>query len=204
MKRTIASLCVALLVGACNGTGTELTATVQTQGSPDEVAVIETKFGKIVIEFANEDAPKTVANFKKLAKQGYYDGTTFHRVIPNFMIQGGDPNTKLDPHSPRAGTGGPGYTVPAEIKLPNARGAVACARTGDNVNPKKASSGSQFFINLKDNTFLDQAGYTVFGRVLKGIEAADQVVSQPRNARDNPNDPIRMDVKIVSRAEAGL
>ncbi len=204
MKRTIASLCVALLVGACNGTGTEPTATVQTQGSPDEVAVIETKFGKIVIEFANEDAPKTVANFKKLAKQGYYDGTTFHRVIPNFMIQGGDPNTKLDPHSPRAGTGGPGYTVPAEIKLPNARGAVACARTGDNVNPKKASSGSQFFINLKDNTFLDQAGYTVFGRVLKGIEAADQVVSQPRNARDNPNDPIRMDVKIVSRAEAGL
>ncbi|MBI5397612.1 MAG: peptidylprolyl isomerase [Verrucomicrobia bacterium] len=206
MKQTIALLCVALLVGACNGTGTEPKKTVaaQPQGSPDEVAVIETKFGKIVVEFANEDAPKTVANFKKLAKQGYYNGTTFHRVIPNFMIQGGDPNTKADPHSPRAGSGGPGYTVPAEIKLPNVRGSIACARTGDQVNPKRASSGSQFFINAKDNTSLDRGGYTVFGRVLKGMEVADQIIAQPRNAKDNPDEPIRMEIKIVPRAEAGL
>jgi cyclophilin family peptidyl-prolyl cis-trans isomerase len=119
------------------------------------------------------------------------------------MIQGGDPTTKDDPHSPRAGAGGPDYTVPAEIKLPHVRGSLATARLGDNVNPKKASSGSQFFINVKDNDFLN-GGYTVFGRVVKGVEVADQVVNQPRNACDNPNDPVRMDVRIVARAEAGL
>jgi len=168
-----------------------------------EVAVITTKFGRMIVELAEQDAPKTVANFKKLARQGYYNGTTFHRVIPGCMIQGRDPTTKDDPHSPRAGTGGPDYTVPAEIKLPHVRGSIATARLGDAVNPQKASSGSQFFINLKDNDFLN-GGYTVFGRVVKGVEVADQVVSQPRNARDNPHEPIRMDVQIVSRAEAGL
>ncbi|MBI5397613.1 MAG: peptidylprolyl isomerase [Verrucomicrobia bacterium] len=168
-----------------------------------EVAVIETKFGKMIVEFAEKEAPKTVANFKKLAKEGFYNGTTFHRVIPGFMIQGGDPNTKTDPLSARAGTGGPDYTVVAEIKLPHVRGSLATARLGDDANPSKASSGSQFFINVKNNDFLN-GGYTVFGRVVKGVEVADQAVSQPRNARDNPNEPIRMDVKIVLRAEAGL
>lgn len=110
-----------------------------------EVAVIETRFGKIILKFYENDAPKHVANFKKLAKEGFYNGTTFHRVIPNFMIQGGDPNSKdNDPFND--GQGGPGYTIPAEIKRMHVRGALAAARQGDQVNPQKASSGSQFYI----------------------------------------------------------
>ena len=119
------------------------------------------------------------------------------------MIQGGDPNTKSDPHSSRAGTGGPGYTVPAEIKQLHTRGTLATARLGDAANPSRASSGSQFFINVKDNNFLN-GGYTVFGRVLKGMEVADQIVATPRDGRDNPNDAVKMEVRIVPRAEAGL
>ena len=206
MKPIIPLLCSLLLLAGCDKSNSQ-TMNPSTTSTPGEVAVLETKFGKIVVEFAEQEAPKTTENFKKLAKSGFYNGTTFHRVIPNFMIQGGDPNTKSDPHSPRAGTGGPGYTVPAEIKLPNKRGALACARTGNNVNPTKASSGSQFFINVKDNDFLDdpnQGGYTVFGRVVKGMEVADQIVNTPRDGRDNPNDPVKMEIKIVSRAEAGL
>ena len=203
MKTLISLCCVALLLGACKGTTPGTTAN-QPKDNMDEVAIIETKFGKMVVEFFGDDAPKTTANFKKLAKEKFYNGTTFHRVIPNFMIQGGDPNTKSDPHSPRAGTGGPGYTVPAEIKQLHVRGTLATARTGDQVNPQRASSGSQFFINVKDNTSLDRGGYTVFGRVIKGMEVADQIVAVPRDGRDNPDDPVKMEVKLVPRAEAGL
>ncbi len=166
----------------------------------DQVAVIETKFGKIVIEFYEKDAPKTVANFIKLAKEGYYNGTTFHRVIPDFMIQGGDPNSKDDDRS-NDGTGGPGYTVEAEIKLPHKRGTVATARQGDQVNPQRRSSGSQFFINVKYNDFLD-GGYTVFGNVIKGMDVVDKIVAVPRDRRDNPNDKVEMKVSITTRAEA--
>ncbi|MFA6562746.1 MAG: peptidylprolyl isomerase [Verrucomicrobiia bacterium] len=203
MKPLIPLFCAALLVGACKETTQENTAT-QPQETMDEVAIIETKFGKMVVEFFADDAPKTTANFKKLAREKFYNGTTFHRVIPGFMIQGGDPNTKSDPHSPRAGSGGPGYTVPAEIKQLHTRGTLATARTNDQVNPKRASSGSQFFINVKDNTSLDRGGYTVFGRVIKGMEVADQIVAVPRDGDDNPNDPVKMEVKLVPRAEAGL
>jgi cyclophilin family peptidyl-prolyl cis-trans isomerase len=168
----------------------------------DQVAVIETKFGKIVIEFYEKDAPKTVANFIKLATDKFYDGTTFHRVIPNFMIQGGDPQTKTDPKGGRVGSGGPGYTVPAEIKRDHKRGTVATARLGDQVNPEKASSGSQFFINVKDNDFLN-GGYTVFGNVIAGMDAADKIVAVPRDGRDNPNEAVVMTkVSITTRAEA--
>jgi peptidyl-prolyl cis-trans isomerase B (cyclophilin B) len=169
----------------------------------DQVAVIETKFGKIVIEFYTKEAPKTVANFIKLAKDGFYNGTTFHRIIPGFMIQGGDPLSKEDAHGDRVGTGGPGYTVEAEIKMLHKRGTLATARQGDQVNPQKRSSGSQFFINVKDNGFLDDGGYTVFGNVIKGIDVADKIVAQPRDDRDNPNDKIEMTkVTITTRAEA--
>ncbi|MFZ2640455.1 MAG: peptidylprolyl isomerase [Verrucomicrobiia bacterium] len=203
MKTLIPLLCAALLVGACKETAPESNAG-QPKDNMDEVAIIETKFGKVVIEFFGDDAPKTTANFKKLAREKFYNGTTFHRVIPNFMIQGGDPTTKSDPHSRRAGTGGPGYTVPAEIKQLNARGAVATARLGDQANPKRASSGCQFFINVKDNDFLDKGGYTVFGRVIKGMEVVDQIVAVPRDDRDNPNDAVKMEIKLVPRSEAGL
>ena len=166
----------------------------------DQVAVVETKFGKIVIEFYDNDAPKTVANFIKLAKQGFYDGTTFHRVIPGFMIQGGDPNSKSADRSTH-GTGGPGYTIEAEIKRDHTRGTVATARLGDQVNPDKRSSGSQFFINVKDNGFLN-GGYTVFGNVIAGMDVADKIANVPRDGRDNPNDRVEMKVSIATRAEA--
>ncbi len=168
----------------------------------DQVAVIETKFGKIVIEFYEQDAPKTVANFIKLAKAGFYDGTTFHRVIPGFMIQGGDPLSKTDPRGPRVGTGGPGYTVEAEIKREHKRGSVATARQGDEVNPDRRSSGSQFFINVKDNDFLN-GGYTVFGNVIAGMDVVDKIVNVPRDSRDNPLEKVAMTkVFITTRAEA--
>src|SRR5262249_19602781 len=115
-------------------------------------------------------------NFKKLVKEGFYDGTYFHRVIPRFMIQGGDPNSKnADPSDD--GMGGPGYTVPAEIKLKHLRGSVATARIGDAQNPTRASSGSQFFIDAADEPSLDAGGYTVFGEVISGMDAVDKIVN---------------------------
>src|SRR5687767_14922292 len=106
--------------------------------SGPQVVVLETTQGTIVVKLADKDAPKTAANFRKLVRQKFYDGTYFHRVIPGFMIQGGDPNSK-DADPSNDGQGGPGYTVDAEIKLPHLRGSVATARTGDQVNPTRAS-----------------------------------------------------------------
>ena len=166
----------------------------------DQVAVIETSFGKIVVDFYEADAPKTTANFVKLAEKGFYDGTTFHRVIPNFMIQGGDPNSKDDDRG-NDGTGGPGYEIDAEIKREHNRGTVATARKGDQVNPEKKSSGSQFFINVKDNDFLN-GGYTVFGEVIQGMDVADKIVAVKRDGRDNPLEKVEMKVSISTRAEA--
>lgn len=141
-----------------------------------QVVVLETAQGEIVIKLHTKEAPKTTANFVKLVKQGFYDGTAFHRVISNFMIQGGDPNSR-DANPANDGVGGPGYTVPAEIKLPHVRGAVATARQGDQVNPKRESSGSQFFIDLTKLPSLDQGGYTVFGQVIRGMEAVDKIAA---------------------------
>jgi len=129
-------------------------------------ADIKTEKGDIVIEFLDKDAPKHVANFIKLAKSGFYNGLTFHRVEPNFVIQGGDPQGN--------GTGGPGYTIPAEIKAKHVDGAVAMARLGDGVNPKRESSGSQFYICLGPQSFLD-GSYTVFGQVVKGMDVARKI-----------------------------
>lgn len=141
-----------------------------------QVAVLETTVGKIVIKFRDAEAPKTVANFRKLVKDKFYDGTCFHRVIPGFMIQGGDPNSKnADPSDD--GVGGPGYTIPAEIKLPHLRGSVATARQGDQVNPTRASSGSQFFIDVGPQASLDRGGYTVFAEVIEGMDTVDKIVA---------------------------
>lgn len=183
-----------------------LTAFLLTKGTEtmaadnDQVAVIETKLGRIVFEFFADDAPKTTANFIKLAKEGYYDGTTFHRVIPGFMIQGGDPNSKDDDRS-NDGIGGPGYEIDAEIKHDHERGTVATARKGDAVNPQKRSSGSQFFINVRNNSSLN-GDYTVFGKVIEGMDVADKIVSVERDRRDNPLEKVEMKVKILPRAEA--
>jgi peptidyl-prolyl cis-trans isomerase B (cyclophilin B) len=125
-------------------------------------ATISTDKGDIVMELYPKVAPKTVSNFVKLAREGFYDGLTFHRVEPNFVIQGGDPNGD--------GTGGPGYTVEAELSnLKHETGTVAMARRGDQVNPEKASSGSQFYICLKPAPFLDNE-YTIFGQVREGMD----------------------------------
>jgi cyclophilin family peptidyl-prolyl cis-trans isomerase len=157
-------------------TTTTTTTVTSTQPVGPQVAVLETVLGTIVIKFADQDAPKTVANFKKLVKQGFYDGTCFHRVIAGFMIQGGDPNSK-DADPANDGIGGPGYTVPAEIKLKHLRGSVATARQGDQVNPARASSGSQFFIDVAAQPSLDQGGYTVFGEVIQGMDVVDKIVA---------------------------
>jgi cyclophilin family peptidyl-prolyl cis-trans isomerase len=159
--------------------GTASKVAAARSGAP-EVAVLETVLGNIVIRFYPADAPKTVANFKKLVREKFYDGTTFHRVISGFMIQGGDPNSKnADPADD--GIGGPGYTVPAEIKRTHLRGSVATARQGDQVNPTKASSGSQFFIDLAPQPSLDTGGYTVFGEVISGMDVVDKIAAFARD-----------------------
>lgn len=153
----------------------------------EQVAVIHTDKGDIVIKFLPDVAPKHVENFEKLAKSGFYNGLTFHRVEPNFVIQGGDPKGN--------GMGGPseadlkkaygtvpdwvkqgrtGYTIPAEIKGPHVDGAVAMARLGDQVNPQRASSASQFYICVGAQHFLD-GGYTVFGQVVEGMDVVRKI-----------------------------
>jgi len=129
-------------------------------------ATISTEKGDIVVELDAGAAPQTVNNFVFLARQGFYDGLTFHRVEPGFVIQGGDPMG--------TGTGGPGYKVPAEIGLDHVKGAIAMARQSDQVNPERASSGSQFYITLAATPHLDGA-YTVFGEVVEGMDAVESV-----------------------------
>lgn len=149
----------------------------QTEG---KIAVLETNMGKITIELLPDVAPNHVENFKKLSRSGFYDGTTFHRVIPGFMIQGGDPNSKDDDRS-NDGTGGPGYTIDAEFSdMKHVRGIVSMARSSD-----PNSAGSQFFIVVKDSPHLDRL-YTAFGKVIEGLDVVDQIVSVPRDGRDNP------------------
>jgi len=150
-------------------------------------ATIETNFGNIVFELFPNIAPETVRNFTKLAKNNFYDGTLFHRVIPGFMIQGGDPNTKKADKS-QWGMGGPGYTIKAEFSSrSHLRGIVSMARAMD-----PNSAGSQFFIVTTDSTFLDKQ-YTVFGQVLQGMDVADKIVKLPRDKNDCP----QQEAKII-------
>lgn len=155
-------------------------------------AILKTKFGEMEIVLYPELAPKHVESFVKLAKSGFFNGTIFHRVIPGFMIQGGDPNTKDPTKRDQYGTGGPGYTIPAEFnKVAHDRGILSAARTAD-----PNSAGSQFFLMVDKAPHLD-GQYTVFGEVIKGIEVADQIVSQPRDPRDSPLERIEMTIEIV-------
>ena len=155
-------------------------------------AIIKTKFGDMDIVFFPEKAPKHVENFLALAKSGFYNGTIFHRVIPGFMIQGGDPNTK-DLNKPETyGQGGPSQRLKAEFNdIPHRRGILSMARTND-----PNSAGSQFFIVVKDSNFLD-GQYTVFGEVVKGMEVADKIVSLPKNSRDLPTERAEMTIVVV-------
>jgi cyclophilin family peptidyl-prolyl cis-trans isomerase len=156
--------------------------------------------GKIVIEFDDKDAPQHVSNFKKLALQGFYDSTTFHRIVPGFVIQGGDPLSK-DGDRSNDGTGGPGYTIPAEIEATHVRGALAAARLGDPVNPERRSSGSQFYICLKDLPFLD-GNYTVFAKVIEGMDVVDMIAKVARDERDNPIESVVMTKVYISKLGA--
>ncbi len=159
----------------------------------NERAVIEVRdLGEIRLKFFPDKAPLHVENFKKLAREGFYDGVTFHRIVPGFMIQGGDPNTKdSDPNND--GKGGPGYTIKAEFNdIPHKRGILSMARKAD-----QDSAGSQFFIVVKDAPFLD-GKYTVFGEVTSGMEVADRIAAQPRARADRPETDIVMtSVRIV-------
>ena len=148
--------------------------------------IIKTDFGDIRFSLLPDIAPETVRNFSKLVKSGFYNGTLFHRVIPGFMIQGGDPNTKNSDKS-TWGQGGHGYNLKAEFSSrSHLRGIVSMARAND-----PDSAGSQFFIVTSDSTFLDRQ-YTVFGEVVDGIEVADKIVNLPRDGNDCPEQEVKM------------
>ena len=148
--------------------------------------IIKTGFGNIKFNLVPDIAPETVRNFSQLTKSGFYDGTLFHRIIPGFMIQGGDPNTK-NPDKSTWGQGGPGYNLKAEFNSrSHLRGIVSMARSSD-----PDSAGSQFFIVTSDSTFLDRQ-YTVFGEVVDGMEVADKIVNLPRDANDCPKQEAKM------------
>lgn len=146
--------------------------------------------GDIVLKFYPDVAPGHVKNFAKLAAEKFYDGTTFHRVIPGFMIQGGDPNSKK-PDRSQHGMGGPGYRLKAEFNSrPHKRGVLSMARAND-----PDSAGSQFFICVADANFLDWQ-YTAFGEVERGMDVADKIVNVKRDGRDNPLERVEMTVTL--------
>ena len=189
---------------------------------------IETEFGTMVAELFN-GTPLHRDNFIKLAEEGYFDGTLFHRVIAEFMIQGGDPNSKDAAAGQPLGMGGPGYTVPAEMRdsLVHVKGALSAARMGDAGNPLKASSGSQFYIvqgkvldantlsriemskgihytpeqkelymSIGGTPFLDRE-YTVFGRVIKGLDVLDKIAAVQKDPRDRPLKDVKMKIQVI-------
>jgi peptidyl-prolyl cis-trans isomerase B (cyclophilin B) len=165
---------------------------------PGPKAILKTKFGDIHLKLYPDVAPNHVENFIKLAKSGFYDGTIFHRVIPGFMIQGGDPNTKNSLRKDTYGQGGPKdekgnpILLKAEFSdIPHKRGIVSMARANE-----PDTAGSQFFIVVEQSPFLD-GKYTAFGEVTKGLGIADKIVSLPRNDHDLPNERIEMTVTIV-------
>lgn len=193
-----------------------------------KMVLISTKYGNMKVALYNE-TPKHRDNFVKLAKDGYLNGTLFHRVIQNFMIQGGDPESKNAKPGQMLGNGGPSYTIPAEFvpKLYHKKGALAAARTGDNMNPQKASSGSQFYI-VQGKKYTDaeldaiegrigkkipadqrqayktvggtpflDGGYTVFGEVVEGMDVIDKIAAVKKGANDRPEEDLKMTVKLI-------
>ena len=186
----VLALSVPSIEGAAKKTATKKATTkpagADTTAGKEEVAVIETNMGRIVFKFFPKEAPLTVKSFKTLARKGFYDGCTFHRVIPGFMIQGGDPYSKDEDRS-NDGLGGPGFTVKAEFNWhKHVRGAVSMARSQD-----PNSAGSQFFIVQKDALGLDNQ-YTVFGDVIEGMDVVDKIANVKRDARDNPIEKVVM------------
>jgi cyclophilin family peptidyl-prolyl cis-trans isomerase len=160
-------------------------------------AIISTMFGDIEIRFYTDTAPRHVENFLNLGKLKFFDGTTFHRVVPGFLIQGGDPLSK-NPERELHGTGGPGYSLPPEPSdQPHRRGTVSMAKVPRNQDTTRdvSDSGSQFFICVEDSSSLDRT-YSVFGKVSKGMNVVDKIVALPRDERDNPLEPVMMTVRV--------
>ena len=189
---------------------------------------IKTPYGDMLVELSDE-TPKHRDNFLSLVEKGYYNGLLFHRVMRNFMIQGGDPDSRNASKGQMLGSGGPGYTIPAEFNpnLVHIKGAVAAARRGDQVNPQRASSGSQFYI-VQGKTFTDaeldqierdnhikytpeqreayktiggtpflDGQYTVFGKVTEGLDVIDQITAQPTDRANRPLEDIEMEIEVV-------
>lgn len=194
------------LVTACNQASTAEKPQPKPEAKPkelnpvntNEVAIIKTTLGEMVIEFWPEVAPKTVENFKTLAKKGFYDGTCFHRVIKEFMIQGGDPKTKDPSKESEWGTGGPGYMIKAEFNdRSHTRGVISMARSND-----PDSAGSQFFICHGNPTFLDHK-YTAFGKLIKGDDVLEKIATTRTHPQDRPDTRIGVEsIKIVPATSA--
>lgn len=189
----------------------------------DNTVIVETQFGRMTIQLF-DSTPQHRDNFKKLVKEGYFDDLLFHRVIRGFMIQGGDPTSKGAPKGQPLGSGGPGYTIPQEIGIPHFKGMLAAARQGDDVNPDKESSGSQFYIvhgqpvseaslqsiaaqkkitysQAQIEKYLNMGGtpmldgdYTVFGEVIVGLEVLDKIASVACDERNRPLEDIKMKI----------
>ncbi len=159
-------------------------------------AVISTPLGDIHLRFFTDDAPRHVESFLNLVRLKFYDGLSFHRVIPGFIIQGGDPLSK-HPDRNLHGTGGPGFSLPPETSdRPHRRGSVSMAKVPRSEDSTRdvSDSGSQFFICVEDQGSLDRT-YSVFGKVVKGMDVVDQIVAAPRDDRDNPLHPVRMTIR---------
>jgi peptidyl-prolyl cis-trans isomerase B (cyclophilin B) len=204
MKSLILSLATTCVVGLVSVTPSlhaqESKSETKSDAKADakEVAVLKTSAGEMVIEFWPEVAPKTVENFKTLAKKGFYDGTAFHRVIKGFMIQGGDPLTKDPEKQDRWGTGDPGYKINAEFNdRKHVRGVISMARSQD-IN----SAGSQYFICHGNPSFLD-GKYTAFGKLIKGDEVLEKIATTPTGPNDRPTERVTLEsVKIVPASSA--
>ncbi|MCX6966586.1 MAG: peptidylprolyl isomerase [Verrucomicrobia bacterium] len=171
----------------------------------DEVAVLQFKTGaqvqRVVLEFYEDSAPNTVANFKKLAASGFYNGTAIHRVFAHLMVQAGDPLSKKK-GTGAIGTGGPGYTLSPEIRRKQAAGAVAAARLPDKINPARRSNGSQFFVSLQPMPNLD-GQYTVFAHVAEGLDVLDKISQTSADTNDSPVQQVVLtSVRIVEREQA--
>ena len=199
MKKIIGLILIVLTIGVF----------IMNYEKETEVAVISTKYGDMIVEFYPDVAPMHVESFAALANEKYFDGTTFHRVIPDFVIQGGDPNSKLENRSLH-GTGGRAgkffgigdendsstWLIPQEFNsIPHEKGVLSMARTND---PNSASS--QFFVCHGDPSFLDN-NYTVFGKVIQGLEVIDSIANVEKDMNDNPLEKIEMTVKMMKRSE---
>lgn len=194
MKSTIKSLLILLVIAGIMSCSKEAKEPV------DEYIKMETSMGIIIIDLFEEETPLHAANYKKLAEEGSLEGIYFHRVIPGFVVQGGDPLTRDNDTKGDDGTGGIGERIPAEIGQPHMRGSLGAARSPDQVNPEKKSNGSQFYFCLARLSQLD-GGYTVFGKVVDGMDVVDEIAKLERDPRDNPLETVTiLKTSMVSSA----